>query len=158
MSVSSCEDVCVRVCMPTCQQMMRLEWNDTILEFCLETRRPVYRRVRSHHCRHTTDIQLGNDSDTRHTDRDWKIIIGRKMCSWFSWTILSYRIRLYNTNYRKNTFTNFLAASFFQVNRPHPSDHPLLFLFLVGGVTPSELRLIKEIVSTHKPGTQVNDQ
>ncbi|TKS75024.1 Sec1 family domain-containing protein 2 [Collichthys lucidus] len=42
-----------------------------------------------------------------------------------------------------------------QVTRPHPSDNPLLFLFLVGGVTPSELRLIKEVVAAHKPGTQV---
>ncbi|CAB1332093.1 unnamed protein product, partial [Coregonus sp. 'balchen'] len=40
------------------------------------------------------------------------------------------------------------------VSRPHPSDHSLLFLFLVGGVTPSELRLIREVVSAHKPGTQ----
>uniref|UniRef100_A0AAZ3SBC8 Sec1 family domain containing 2 n=1 Tax=Oncorhynchus tshawytscha TaxID=74940 RepID=A0AAZ3SBC8_ONCTS len=41
------------------------------------------------------------------------------------------------------------------MNRPHPSDHGLLFLFLVGGVTPSELRLIRKVVSAHKPGTQV---
>uniref|UniRef100_A0A3Q1HYH5 Sec1 family domain containing 2 n=1 Tax=Acanthochromis polyacanthus TaxID=80966 RepID=A0A3Q1HYH5_9TELE len=46
-------------------------------------------------------------------------------------------------------------SMFMKVTRPHPSDNPLLFLFLVGGVTPSELRVIKEIVSTHKPGTQV---
>uniref|UniRef100_A0A8C2CTY7 Si:ch73-249k16.4 n=1 Tax=Cyprinus carpio TaxID=7962 RepID=A0A8C2CTY7_CYPCA len=46
-------------------------------------------------------------------------------------------------------------SMFMKVTRPHPSDHPLLFLFLVGGVTPSELRLIREIVSTHKSGTQV---
>ncbi|XP_022058726.2 sec1 family domain-containing protein 2 [Acanthochromis polyacanthus] len=46
-------------------------------------------------------------------------------------------------------------SMFMKVTRPHPNDNPLLFLFLVGGVTPSELRLIKEIVSTHKPGTQV---
>ncbi|XP_035509084.1 sec1 family domain-containing protein 2 [Morone saxatilis] len=46
-------------------------------------------------------------------------------------------------------------SMFMKVSRPHPSDNPLLFLFLVGGVTPSELRLIKEIVSAHKPGTQV---
>lgn len=45
-----------------------------------------------------------------------------------------------------------------QVNRPHPSDNTLLFLFLVGGVTPSELRLIKETVATHKPGTQVSQE
>ncbi|XP_039984453.1 sec1 family domain-containing protein 2 [Xiphias gladius] len=46
-------------------------------------------------------------------------------------------------------------SMFMKVSRPHPSDNPLLFLFLVGGVTPAELRLIKEIVTTHKPGTQV---
>ncbi|XP_073789340.1 sec1 family domain-containing protein 2 isoform X1 [Danio rerio] len=46
-------------------------------------------------------------------------------------------------------------SMFMKVSRPHPSDHPLLFLFLVGGVTPSELRLIREVVSTHKSGTQV---
>ncbi|MED6265564.1 Sec1 domain-containing protein 2 [Characodon lateralis] len=43
----------------------------------------------------------------------------------------------------------------FQVSRPRPSDNPLLFLFLVGGVTPSELRLIKDTVSKLKPETQV---
>uniref|UniRef100_A0AAY5F183 Sec1 family domain containing 2 n=1 Tax=Electrophorus electricus TaxID=8005 RepID=A0AAY5F183_ELEEL len=46
-------------------------------------------------------------------------------------------------------------SMFMKVSRPHPSDHPLLFLFLVGGVTPSELRLIREVVSAHKAGTQV---
>lgn len=46
-------------------------------------------------------------------------------------------------------------SMFMKVTRPHPSDNPLLLLFLVGGVTPSELRLIKEIVTIHKPGTQV---
>ncbi|TRY76040.1 hypothetical protein DNTS_031949, partial [Danionella cerebrum] len=46
-------------------------------------------------------------------------------------------------------------SMFMKVNRPHPSDHPLLFIFLVGGVTPSELRLIREVVSTLKSSTQV---
>lgn len=46
-------------------------------------------------------------------------------------------------------------SMFMKVSRPHPSDNPLLLLFLVGGVTPSELRLIRDIVTTHKPGTQV---
>ncbi|XP_062417873.1 sec1 family domain-containing protein 2-like [Pungitius pungitius] len=44
---------------------------------------------------------------------------------------------------------------FMKVSRPHPGDNPLLLLFLVGGVTPSELRLIRDTASTHKPGTQV---
>ncbi|KAF6717239.1 Sec1 family domain-containing protein 2 [Oryzias melastigma] len=46
-------------------------------------------------------------------------------------------------------------SMFMKVSRPHPSDNNLLFLFVLGGVTPSELRLIKETVHTHKPGTQV---
>nr|XP_061790800.1 sec1 family domain-containing protein 2-like [Nerophis lumbriciformis] len=46
-------------------------------------------------------------------------------------------------------------SMFMKVSRPHPSDNPLLFLFLVGGVTPSELRLIKETTASLKPGTQV---
>ncbi|TSN30189.1 Sec1 family domain-containing protein 2 [Bagarius yarrelli] len=46
-------------------------------------------------------------------------------------------------------------SMFMKVNRPHPSDHPFVFLVMVGGVTASELRLIRDIVSTHKAGTQV---
>ncbi|KAM9383731.1 sec1 family domain-containing protein 2 [Pholidichthys leucotaenia] len=46
-------------------------------------------------------------------------------------------------------------SMFMKVSRPHPSDNPLLLLFLVGGVTPSELRLVKEVVTAHRPATQV---
>ncbi|KAI1888709.1 hypothetical protein AGOR_G00171520 [Albula goreensis] len=46
-------------------------------------------------------------------------------------------------------------SMFMKVSRPHPSDHAPLLLFLVGGVTPSELRLVRETVSAHKPGSQV---
>ncbi|KAG5849698.1 hypothetical protein ANANG_G00074500 [Anguilla anguilla] len=46
-------------------------------------------------------------------------------------------------------------SMFMKVSRPHPSDHAPLLLFLVGGVTPSELRLVRETVSAHKPSTQV---
>lgn len=52
--------------------------------------------------------------------------------------------------------TNYNVPFYIQVTRPHASDNPLLLIFLVGGVTPSELRLIKEIVATHKPGSQVS--
>ncbi|XP_061894938.1 sec1 family domain-containing protein 2-like [Entelurus aequoreus] len=63
-----------------------------------------------------------------------------------------------NTNECKRenkALTTDLCHPYLQVSRPHPSDNPHLFLFLVGGVTPSELRLIKETVATLKPGTQV---
>lgn len=46
-------------------------------------------------------------------------------------------------------------SMFMKVTRPHPSDNPLLFIFMLGGVTPSELRLIREVVASHRPGSQV---
>ncbi|XP_033869747.3 sec1 family domain-containing protein 2 [Acipenser ruthenus] len=46
-------------------------------------------------------------------------------------------------------------SMFMKVSRPHPSDHPLLILFVVGGVTPSEVHLIKEVVSSHKSALQI---
>uniref|UniRef100_G1Q5G3 Sec1 family domain containing 2 n=1 Tax=Myotis lucifugus TaxID=59463 RepID=G1Q5G3_MYOLU len=46
-------------------------------------------------------------------------------------------------------------SMFMKVSRPHPSDHPLLILFVVGGVTVSEAKMIKDLVPTLKPGTQV---
>lgn len=42
-----------------------------------------------------------------------------------------------------------------QVNRPHPGDHPFLIIFMVGGVTVSEVKMVKDLVATRKPGTQV---
>uniref|UniRef100_A0A8C9DS55 Sec1 family domain containing 2 n=1 Tax=Prolemur simus TaxID=1328070 RepID=A0A8C9DS55_PROSS len=42
-----------------------------------------------------------------------------------------------------------------QVSRPHPSDHPVLILFVVGGVTASEAKMVKDLVASLKPGTQV---
>ncbi|KAL1022585.1 hypothetical protein UPYG_G00029560 [Umbra pygmaea] len=55
-------------------------------------------------------------------------------------------------------FTDLLKTGFsmfMKVTRPHPGDHTTLLLFLVGGVTPYELRLIREVTLAHKPGTQV---
>ncbi|EPQ14507.1 Sec1 family domain-containing protein 2 [Myotis brandtii] len=46
-------------------------------------------------------------------------------------------------------------SMFMKVSRPHPSDHPLLILFVVGGITVSEAKMIKDLVPTLKPGTQV---
>ncbi|XP_012663553.2 sec1 family domain-containing protein 2-like [Otolemur garnettii] len=44
---------------------------------------------------------------------------------------------------------------FMKVSRPHPSDHPFLILFVVGGVTVSEAKMVKDLVTSLKPGTQV---
>ncbi|KFP74904.1 Sec1 family domain-containing protein 2, partial [Acanthisitta chloris] len=46
-------------------------------------------------------------------------------------------------------------SMFMKVNRPHPGDHPLLIIFMVGGVSVSEVKMVKDLVTTRKPGTQV---
>ncbi|XP_074085536.1 sec1 family domain-containing protein 2 [Macrotis lagotis] len=46
-------------------------------------------------------------------------------------------------------------SMFMKVSRPHPGDHPLLILFVIGGVTISEAKMVKDLVSSLKPGTQV---
>ncbi|RLW09394.1 hypothetical protein DV515_00002800 [Chloebia gouldiae] len=46
-------------------------------------------------------------------------------------------------------------SMFMKVNRPHPGDHPLLIIFMVGGVSISEVKMVKDLVATRKPGTQV---
>uniref|UniRef100_A0A674JEF9 Sec1 family domain containing 2 n=1 Tax=Terrapene triunguis TaxID=2587831 RepID=A0A674JEF9_9SAUR len=46
-------------------------------------------------------------------------------------------------------------SMFMKVSRPHPSDHPLLIFYMVGGVTVSEVRMVRDLISAHKPGIQV---
>ncbi|KAM8938693.1 sec1 family domain-containing protein 2 isoform 1-T1 [Pelodytes ibericus] len=46
-------------------------------------------------------------------------------------------------------------SMFMKVSRPHPADSSLLILFVIGGVTVSEVRMVKDLVSTLKPGMQV---
>nr|XP_028601034.1 sec1 family domain-containing protein 2-like [Podarcis muralis] len=46
-------------------------------------------------------------------------------------------------------------SMFMKVSRPHPSDHPLVIIFVVGGVTVSEVKMVKDLVMAHKPGVQV---
>ncbi|KAL4679734.1 hypothetical protein H8959_009384, partial [Pygathrix nigripes] len=45
-------------------------------------------------------------------------------------------------------------SMFMKVSRPHPSDYPVLILFVVGGVTVSEVKTVKDLVASLKPGTQ----
>ncbi|KFO26467.1 Sec1 family domain-containing protein 2 [Fukomys damarensis] len=46
-------------------------------------------------------------------------------------------------------------SRFMKVSRPHPGDHPLLMLFVMGGITVSEAKLVKDLAASLKPGTQV---
>ncbi|NWX99468.1 SCFD2 protein, partial [Nothoprocta ornata] len=45
-------------------------------------------------------------------------------------------------------------SMFMKVNRPHPGDHPLLIIYMIGGVTVSEVKMVKDLVAARKPGTQ----
>ena len=42
------------------------------------------------------------------------------------------------------------------VSKPRPSDHPLLIVFVIGGVTPTEVKQIKDAVAASKTSTQVS--
>ena len=41
------------------------------------------------------------------------------------------------------------------VSKPRPSDHPVLIVFVIGGVTVTEARQIQEVVSATKSNMQV---
>ena len=41
-------------------------------------------------------------------------------------------------------------------SKPRPSDHPLLIIFVVGGVTATEAKQIKDVVLSHQPNTEVS--
>ncbi|XP_038625045.1 sec1 family domain-containing protein 2 [Tachyglossus aculeatus] len=46
-------------------------------------------------------------------------------------------------------------SMFMKVSRPHPGDHPLLILVVIGGVTVAEAKMVKDLVAALKPSTQV---
>lgn len=41
------------------------------------------------------------------------------------------------------------------VSKPRPNDYPLLVLFIVGGITCSEVHQIREALAAYHPNTQV---
>lgn len=43
------------------------------------------------------------------------------------------------------------------VSKPRPNDHPLLVLYIVGGITCSEVHQIREALAAYHPSTQVSD-
>ncbi|KAM6150403.1 sec1 family domain-containing protein 2 isoform 1-T1 [Erethizon dorsatum] len=46
-------------------------------------------------------------------------------------------------------------SRFMKVSRPHPRDHPILMFFMLGGITVSEAKMVKDLAASLKPGTQV---
>jgi len=43
------------------------------------------------------------------------------------------------------------------VSKPRPNDHPLSVLYIVGGITCSEVHQIREALAAYHPNTQVSD-
>ena len=39
--------------------------------------------------------------------------------------------------------------------RPRPDNHPLLIIFLVGGISVAEIRAVKEFITINKPNFEV---
>ncbi|KAF7248365.1 Sec1 family domain-containing protein 2 [Varanus komodoensis] len=69
--------------------------------------------------------------------------------------IIGSQIQLSETEVKTYEFPPHSHAGREMVSRPHPSDHPLLIIFMVGGVTVSEVKMVKDLVTAHKPGVQV---
>ncbi|XP_078456980.1 sec1 family domain-containing protein 2 [Lampetra planeri] len=46
-------------------------------------------------------------------------------------------------------------SMFMKVSRPRPADHPLVVIFVVGGVTPAEIKLVRDSVTAMKVTQQV---
>lgn len=42
------------------------------------------------------------------------------------------------------------------VGKPRPSDNPVLILFVIGGISCTEVKQIRDLVSQLKPNIQVN--
>lgn len=50
----------------------------------------------------------------------------------------------------------FIIFSLFKaMTKPRPSDNPVLIIFVLGGITSQEVRLVKETVSASKSPVQV---
>ena len=75
--------------------------------------------------------------------------------------VTSSEVKLIKDSLNLNkSYKHFISQScrsrlFRTVAKPRPSDHPLLILFVVGGVASSEVKLIKDTVNMYKPETQV---
>nr|XP_054770138.1 sec1 family domain-containing protein 2-like [Lytechinus pictus] len=65
---------------------------------------------------------------------------------------------LVDIEYKSSGFRDLLKSGFrlfMNVGKPRPSDHPLFIIFMVGGITCSEVKQIKETVASLSPNTQV---
>ena len=54
-----------------------------------------------------------------------------------------------------NQPVSLVCSLFMSSARPRPSHHPLLILFVVGGVTCAEVRQIQDIAASHKTNVRV---
>jgi len=72
--------------------------------------------------------------------------------------IFSGQNEIVDIHYKSTGFRDLLKSGFglfMNVSKPRASDHPLLIVFVVGGITSTELRHIKESLAARKTDTQV---
>nr|XP_006819040.1 PREDICTED: sec1 family domain-containing protein 2-like [Saccoglossus kowalevskii] len=65
---------------------------------------------------------------------------------------------LIDIEYKSSGLKDLLKSGFglfMNVNKPRPNNHPLLILYVIGGVTSSEIRMVKEAVAAHRSSIQV---
>ncbi|XP_048578515.1 sec1 family domain-containing protein 2 [Nematostella vectensis] len=65
---------------------------------------------------------------------------------------------LVDVEFKSHGIKDFIKTGFslfMNVSKPRPNDLPLLVFFIIGGVTCSEVKQIKEAVTSHHPNTQV---
>ncbi|XP_041370834.1 sec1 family domain-containing protein 2-like [Gigantopelta aegis] len=65
---------------------------------------------------------------------------------------------LSDIEYKSSGFKDLLKSGFglfMSVSKPRPSDHPLLILYVVGGITSTEVKQIRDVINKTKPSTQV---
>ncbi|EDO38307.1 predicted protein [Nematostella vectensis] len=68
---------------------------------------------------------------------------------------------LVDVEFKSHGIKDFIKTGFslfMNVSKPRPNDLPLLVFFIIGGVTCSEVKQIKEAVTSHHPNTQVGHQ
>ncbi|XP_028405733.1 sec1 family domain-containing protein 2-like [Dendronephthya gigantea] len=68
------------------------------------------------------------------------------------------KIEINDIEFKSTRLKDFIKSGFslfMNVSKPHPSDHPVLFLFLVGGVTCSEVKQIHEYISSQNITSQI---
>ncbi|EDV27439.1 uncharacterized protein TRIADDRAFT_53138 [Trichoplax adhaerens] len=68
------------------------------------------------------------------------------------------KVELIDVENKSSGLRDFIKSGFslfMNVSKPRPNDHPLLFLFVIGGITCDELKSLNELVTSQYPNIKV---